>query len=395
MVSMHTSPVAAPGIADAGGLNVVITALAVELARRGVEVDLITRASGEPAVREVALGVNLHEIGPAGHRAKGELPALADAFGEGIADLARRRGYDVIHAHYWLSGLAALPVALELDVPLVQSFHTLAAMKNARLAPGDRPEPVGRSRTETYLAGQATAVIAGSTAEVTSLIDQVGAPAERLWVIPPGVDTTLFTPARAASAATARRRLGVPEGRPIVVMVGRVQPLKGQELAVRAVAALQAASAHPPVLVVAGEPTPGEQGYLARLRALAVELGVADSVRFVGALGREQLADALAAASVCLMPSHSETFGLVALESAASGTPVLGSGTTGLAESIAHGRSGILLDSRDPIDWARALSRLLEDPVRLGALSQSARRHAEQYSWASTGTALLAVYASL
>src|SRR5690606_25621275 len=148
-----------------------------------------------------------------------ELTSIADEFGEELATIARGRQYDVIHAHYWLSGLAALPVALELGVPLVQSFHTLAAMKNSRLAEGDRPEPVGRSHTERYLSTQSTAVIAGSTAEVRTLLDPIGAPAQKLWVIPPGVDTELFTPERAAGAGAVRRWLGVERGRPIIAMV--------------------------------------------------------------------------------------------------------------------------------------------------------------------------------
>lgn len=395
MVSMHTSPVASPGVSDAGGLNVMVVAIARELARRGVEVDLITRGEHRSHEYEIAHGIRLHELGPSGPLRKEDLPAVADEFGEELAALARTRKYDLIHAHYWLSGLAALPVALELGVPLVQSFHTLAAMKNRRLASGDNPEPIGRTRTESYLSGQATAVIAGSTAEVQALIDDVRAPVEKLWVIPPGVDTELFTPERAAGAATVRRSLGIEPGRPIIAMVGRVQPLKGQELAVRALAAIESTADRTPVLVIVGEPTPGERGYLARLRALAQELGVEQSVRFVGALDRERLADLLAAASVCLMPSHSETFGLVALEAAASGTPVIGADSTGLVESIAHDRSGLLIRGREPVDWARALGAVLADESRLAALSRTAREHAERFSWVGTGSALLAVYTSL
>ncbi|MDI2097442.1 glycosyltransferase [Ruicaihuangia caeni] len=395
MVSMHTSPAAAPGVADAGGMNVAVSALAAELARLGVEVDLITRASDGQRVVELGERISLHELGPGGALTKAQLAAVADEFGEAVAALARRREYDVIHAHYWLSGLAVLPVALELDVPFVQSFHTLAAMKNRALPVGDRPEPGARARTESYLAGQAAAVIAGSTAEVDCLIDHVGAPAENLWVIPPGVDTGLFSPERARDATAFRKRHGIPLGRPIVALVGRVQPLKGQELAVRAVGAMRSFDGQDPVLVIAGEPTPGERAYLTFLRGVAHELGIDDSVHFVGALDRDELAVLLASAALCVMPSHSETFGLVALEAAASGTPVVASRSSGLSESVADGRSGVLVDGRDPVDWARVIQRLLSDPAVLATLSARARGHAEQFSWAGSSRSLLAVYGGL
>lgn len=375
MVSMHTSPTAPPGIADAGGMNVAMLATARELALRGVEVDLITRATRAPTTTQLGPGVTLHELpaGPSGELSKDELPDVADGFGEAVARLAGRDSvpYDVIHAHYWLSGIATLPVALELGIPFVQAFHTLGAMKNA--ATGDAAEPERRVRSEMFLANQADAVIAGSSAEAASLIDLVRAPAERVWVIPPGVDLELFAPGRAR---------WVTDGRPIVAMVGRVQPLKGQDLAIRAVAAL----GRDVQLVIAGEATPGDEEYAASLRRMGGD------VRFVGALDREALAGLLAAASVTLVPSHSETFGLVALESAASGTPVVASRVAGLVESVAEGESGVLVDSREPEDWARAIAGVLDEPGRYAA---SAREHAERFSWATAAASLLGVYASL
>lgn len=399
LVSMHTSPVQQAGTGDSGGLNVSLLGMATELAARGVEVDLLTRAVGLPRTTQLGTGVVLHELeaGPASALDKSELVSVADEFGEAVAAVAGRgeSRYDLIHAHYWLSGLATLPVAIELGIPFVQSFHTLGAMKNRHLAVGQLPEPEGRLRSETYLANQADAVIAGSTAEVTSLIDDVGAPAERIWVIPPGVDVDLFRPDRAGAAERVREAFQVEAGRPIIAVVGRVQPLKDQELGVRALGALNALRGWAPVLVIAGESTPGDEGYLAALRRLATELGVADEVRFAGALAREDLADLLAVASITLVPSHSETFGLVALESAASGTAVIGFRGTGLIESVAEGRSGLLLDTRDPRAWAQAMATLLDDPVARTRLSQTARHHAVGFTWAATATALLGVYGSL
>jgi len=396
MVSMHTSPSAPAGQGDAGGMNVSLLATALELASLGVEVDLLTRASQEPSATLLAPGVTLRTLvaGPRGELPKSELPRYSDEFGEAVARLIGRTKprFDVIHSHYWMSGIATLPVALELGLPFVQSFHTLGAMKNRRLAPGDRPETEIRLRSETFLANQADAIIAGSSAEVTSLIDQVGAPPDKIWVVPPGVDTSLFNPGRTTMAPVVRERLGVEPGRPIISVVGRVQPLKGQDLAIRAVAAL---TGQRPVLAVVGSPTPGAEDYDSALKALTVELGIDADVRFVGSIDREELADLFAASVLTLLPSHSETFGLVALESAASGTPVIGSRATGLVESIADGESGLLLPSRDPEVWAAGISGLLGNPKRLIQLSSSAREHAHRFSWGTAAASLLGVYASL
>lgn len=395
MIAMHTSPVAQPATADAGGLNVTVLSVAAELALRGVEVDLVTRASSGPERTELLPGVTLHRVLAGGDLPKERLPEVADEFGEGLARLARQRDYDVLHAHYWLSGIAALPVALELDRPLVQSFHTLAVMKNALAGEGQAPEPVQRLRSETFLATQADAVIAVSSAEATVLIDDVGARPDRTWIIPPGVDLGLFAPRPFAAHAATRAALGLEADRPIVVIAGRVQPLKGHELAVRALAELHALRGWAPLLVVAGEATPGADGFAQHLRDLANDLGVGADVRFVGALHRDALADLFAAADVTLVPSFSETFGLVALESAASGTPVLAFRAGGLPESVIDGVSGVLLGTRDPRYWATELAVLIEDDERRTALGFSARAHAERFTWGAAATSLLGVYAGV
>jgi D-inositol-3-phosphate glycosyltransferase len=395
MVSMHTSPVAPPGTGDAGGMNVVILGIAAELAIRGVEVDLLTRASAEPSSSVLLPGVTLHELeaGPRGPLPKERLGEVADEFGEAVAALSRRASasYDLIHAHYWLSGIATLPVAIELDLPFVQSFHTLAAMKNAAMPEGD--EPVIRLRSETFLANQADAVIAASSAEATALIDSVGGPADRTWIIPPGVDLELFAPRRETEHAAVRRALELEPDRPIVVIAGRVQPLKGHELAVRALAELHAMRGWAPLLVIAGEVTPGQAAFAAQLRTLAAELGVASDVRFTGALDRDVLAALLAAAAVTVVPSFSETFGLIALESAASGTPAIGFRAGGLAESIDDGVSGLLLGTRDPRYWATEIALLIDDDERRAVMGDTARAFAERFSWGAAAASLLGVYA--
>lgn len=400
MVSMHTSPTERPGTRDAGGMNVSILGVAAELAIRGIEVDLVTRATGAPSATPLLPGVTLHEL-PAGPREvveKNTLRELADEFGESLAQRARQVPYDIIHAHYWLSGIAALPVALETDAAFVQSFHTLAVMKDAAMSEssrvGDAPaEPLIRLRSEGFLAAQANALVAASSAEATALIDDVGAPADRVWIIPPGVDLDLFAPRPSASHTVIRRQLGLEDTRPLVVVAGRVQPLKGQELAVRALGEFRVLRGWNPVLVVAGEVTPGDEGFAQQLRDLAEQLAVAADVRFVGALARDSLADLLAAATVTLVPSYSETFGLVALESAAAGTPVLGSRAGGLSESISEGVSGLLLGTREPRYWATELAIMIEDDERRQRFELTARAWAERFTWGSAATSLLGVYA--
>ena len=396
MVSMHTSPAANPGTADAGGMNVAILGLARQLGAFGIEVDLLTRSTGAAAVTEIAPGVTLHELeaGEPGVVAKERLSTVADEFGEAVARLAGRssQGYDIVHAHYWLSGIAALPVAIELGIPFVQSFHTLGHMKHRAMPVGAVfTEPERRVRSETFLALQADAVIASSTSEVDTLIEHVGAQTDKVWIMPPGVDSGLFQPDPDAGDAV-RLALGVEIGRPLLAVVGRVQELKGQSLAVRALAALPTPR---PMLVIAGEPTPGAERYFVSLRELAAELGVENDVRFVGALPREAVAELLAAATITLVPSHSETFGLVALESAASGTPVVAQRVSGLVESVADGESGVLVDSRDPVEWARVIAMLLDDPLFYEELSLSARQFAEGFSWAASTSILLDVYEGL
>ena len=387
MVSMHSSPVASPGAGDAGAMNVAVRATALELARRDVQVDLLTRAVGEPRSQRLADGVVLHELsaGPRGQLSRERLGEATDEFGEAVAAFSRSQKPDLIHAHYWRSGIATLPVALELGLPFVQSFHSLGAMRNSAL--GDASEPELRVRSETYLANQADAVIAASATEVSSLIDQVGAPAGRVWVVPPGVDAELFSPARAIAESVVRGHLGIDAERPIIVMAGRVQPLKAQELAVQAIASIEGER---PVLVIAGEVQPGAERY-----AEQVQLAAGNDVLFVGALEREELADLFAAAALTLLPSRSETFGLVALESAASGTPVIAFRAGGLSESVVEGVSGLLLGTRDPRYWATEMALLIENDERRAALGIPARAHAERFTWAAAATSLLGIYASV
>ena len=262
--------------------------------------------------------------------------------------------------------MAAHALAAELGVPFVQSFHTLGAMKNQRLAPGQRPEPAVRLLGERFLAGRADAVVAVSAAEAASLIDEAGAAADRTVVIPPGVDVTLFRPGRAVDAdARVRAEWGIGAAQPIIAVVGRVQPLKDQLLAVRAMAELRQLGGPAPMLLIAGSATPGDGDYLESLRRIADELGVADSVRFVGALTRQELADVLAVAALTLIPSYSGDVlpgGARVRRERHTGGRVPGHRDSSSRSRM--GGPGVLLDSREPRAWAQSIRALLDDAGR-------------------------------
>ncbi|WP_170206037.1 glycosyltransferase [Klugiella xanthotipulae] len=389
LVSFHTSPLDLPGRGDAGGLNVQVLALADTLTARGHRVSILTRRHGrdqpERALTPGGAEVLALPAGPLGPLRKEQLPKVVAEFSDHLAALPTP---DVIHSHYWLSGLAAQPVAAGLGIPHVLNLHTVVALKDEHRAPGDSPESPERCASERMLTRSGDTV-AGSERERDAIIRHYGPAPERVHHIPPGVDTDLFSPARAANSPAPLRAL--PHG--YLAVLGRVQPLKGQDLAIRLLAALPAAAR--PDLVLAGEPTLGQEDYATGLRALATSLGVAERVHFLPARSRADAAALLAGARLALVPSHSETFGLVALEAAASGTPVLAQRTTGLIESISDGESGILCDGRDPETWAREAARLLDDPTRLDGLSRSARDWAHNHSWEAHAARVEDLYARL
>ncbi|MEA9985372.1 glycosyltransferase [Subtercola sp. RTI3] len=383
LVSLHTSPLANPGSGDAGGLNVYVVALGEALARQGVEVELITRSSSEdqPATEYTAGGlpVRFLKAGPPRVVQKEEVPAVIGRFQSALAELPR---FDVLHSHYWLSGLAALPVAVMESIPHIQTLHTVGAVKNAELPPGDEPEPESRLNGERLLVAKSLTTIVSTSAEQDALIELYGAQEPRIRIIEPGVDGALFHPLS-----------GLPgPARPFLVQLGRLQPLKGHDLSIRALALLPEHLR--PDLVIAGSATPGQEHYATGLAELAASLGVASRVNFTGTQSRAQSAALLREASLVLMPSHSETFGLVALEAAASGTPVIAFDTSGLRSSVADGVSGILLASRQPSDWAAAIGALLEHPATLRRLSNSAAKFGARHTWEKTAKATLRAYRS-
>jgi len=363
---------------------VVVRHQAEALAAAGHSVEILTRRSSPEIARKVQLNprVSLRflDAGPAAPAPKGDHEDFIDAFRQRMSALGP---YDVIHSHHWFSGMAALPLARELGTPHVQSFHSIAAEESTSLSAGERPESAGRLAGEAWLARESDAVVAISAAEAETVIHRLGGPRDRVVIVPPGVDGALFRP----SQHTAR------PGRGYVLVAARLQPLKGLDLAIEALAAVPAAIR--PELVIAGDASGDFNGYVDELRALAARLGIADTVRFIGPQPRIKLATLFREARLVLIPSHSETYGLVALEAAASGVPVVAAASGGLREAVVHGSTGVVIESRNPTEWANAISQLLSEPALAHSLSVAARERAETLDWPRSAQKLLAVYRAL
>ena len=394
LVCLHTSPLDTPGSGDAGGMNVYLLGVAHGLVSAGFDVELLTRRTSmeqpDSILTEGGALVRFVTAGPPATLAKQSLLAVIDSFTEAIAALGP---YDLVHSHYWLSGLAGLRLSKALKVPHILSLHTVAALKNAALAEGDSPEPEARLIAERMLTRESTLTIAASRAEADAIASAYGIEERALAVVTPGVDTTLFHPRDAAEAtpATVGTVAGLgPAG--FLLVAARIQPLKGQDLAIRALAQLD--DAVRPALLLAGDAVAGREDYLESLVQLATGLGIADSVVFTGPLQRRELAALMRNARLVLVPSHSETFGLVTLEAAASGVPVIASRASGLMDSVVEGVTGVLLDSRDPADWAGSIGGFLAEPKRLQELGRRATRYAAEADWAATAAAVGELYLS-
>lgn len=391
MLSVHTSPLDAPGGGDAGGLNVYVVETAKRLAEAGIAVEIFTRAtsSDQPAVVEMYPDVLVRHVtaGPFEGLAKNDLPAQLCAFTAGVlrAEAFHEPGwYDVIHSHYWLSGQVGWLARERWGVPLVHSAHTLAKVKNAMLADGDVPEPLARVIGEEQVVAEADRLIASTDEEADELIRLYGAHPGAVQTIAPGVDLETFTPGRASAA---RRRLGLRDHIPTLLFVGRIQPLKAPDLLLRAAAVLR--EEMPLQVVVLGAPSGTEPRWLEGLSSV---LGIEDSVRFVAPVDRETVADYYRAADLTVVPSYNESFGLVALESQACGTPVAAAAVGGLPTAVADGRSGVLVDGHDPLQWAKVVGDLLRTPVALDELAAGARAHATRFSWERTTAGLINAY---
>lgn len=395
-VVLHTSPLDEPGTKDAGGMNVVVRAHAEQLARQGHRVQLITRRSSpeQPASTELAPNLAVHHLdaGPARLLAKGEHERLIEPFGRALAAHLARHPADVLHAEHWYSGLAALPVARDLGVPLVQSYHSIAAPDDTPLSAGERPEAPGRLEGERLLAREADLVVAVSEAERATVLERLGASPERVRVVPPGVDTELFRPC--IDEECAEREAWIAQGGlPEVLVAGRLHPLKGFDLAVAALAAIPAERR--PALRIVGAPPPDGDDYARALHEAVADAGMLRTVSFDGALRRTELAERVRQASLVLIPSHSETFGLVALEAAASGVPVVARAAGGLREAVIDGATGLLVEGDDPAVWAAAVAGVLGDAELAGRMGRAGRESALARNWEASTAGLLETYREL
>jgi D-inositol-3-phosphate glycosyltransferase len=401
-ISLHTSPLDQPGTGDAGGLNVYVVEVAKRLADRGVEVEIFTRAvcRDTPPVVTLVPGVLVRSVvaGPFEELDKNALPAQVCPFAFEVlrTEAAYAPGrYDLLHAHYWLSGQVAAVAKERWGVPLVQSMHTLGKVKNLALAAGDCAEPEVRIRGEAEVVAAAHRLVANTDEEARQLTDLYGADSARVVTVNPGVDLSLF---RRGSAAAARRRLGLPADAVVLMFAGRIQPLKGPDVVLRAAAQLlrsDPALAGRLVVLFVGGPSGSEVGAPGRLGGLAAALGISDHVRMEPPCPQRELADWYRAATVVLVPSHSESFGLVALEAQACGTPVVAAAVGGLSTAVSDGLSGMLVNGHDPVVWARVLADLIGSPRRLAELSRGALAHASGFGWRTTADRLVEVYADV
>jgi D-inositol-3-phosphate glycosyltransferase len=392
VLSLHTSPLAQPGQGDSGGMNVYVRELVSALAQAGVEADVFVRRWDEdtPEIVEVEPGFRVvHvEAGPV-DLAKEQLPDIVDTFADGVRDHLERLGdVDALHANYWLSGVAGHRLKHDLGLPLVSTFHTLARVKAET---GD-PEPERRVRAEAQVIGCSDAILASCVAEAEQLVRLYGADPSRVEIVAPGVDHAFFSPGDRIGARFALRHLDLGEG-PVLLFVGRIQPLKGVDVAVRALAALVRADAT--LVVVGGASGRDGSAEVDRIHKLAVELGVADRIRFVEPQPHHLLSTYYRAADVCLVPSRSESFGLVALEAAACGTPVVAAAVGGLRTLVEHERTGFLVEDRDPAAFAAYTSEILAVPSVDEALSSAAAARARAYTWSTAAGRLRRIYGDI
>jgi len=395
-VMVHTSPLDQPGIGDAGGMNIYVLESAQRMAAMGVSVDIFTRRTdaSQPDIVEISPGVRVRHF-ECGHGSltKEQLPAHIHGLSKEFLRIVKSENYDVIHSHYWLSGKVAMPAAKELGIPLIHTMHTMARVKNLNLAEGESPEPMIRVQGETQVVDAADALIANTDAEGASLVSLYDACPDKVHVVSPGVDLYTFTPGESRSAA--RAVVGLPADALVVSFVGRIQPHKGPEVLIRATSELIKHSPllrHKLVVNVMGGASGANTEEVDRLKELSSWLGIDDVVRFEPPVARKDLAQWYRAADLVVVPSYSESFGLVALEAQACGTPVVATAVGGLRTAVADGISGVLVDGHDPKAWSSVIARLLQEPQRRVLLSMGAIEHASHFGWDATARGTLDIY---
>jgi D-inositol-3-phosphate glycosyltransferase len=399
MISVHTSPLDQPGTGDAGGLNVYVVEVAKRLAAQGIEVDIFTRAT-RSALEQVVPhsdGVTVRHIhaGPFEGLTKHELPGQLCVFAREVlrAEAGQPLGhYDVVHSHYWLSGQVGALARDRWGVPLVHSMHTMAKVKNDALAEGDTPEPVSRIIGEQQVVDSADVLIANTDLEAKQLINLYDAEPGRVEVVNPGVDLSVFRP---RDRTGVRAELGLDPNAYVLLFAGRIQPLKGPEVLLRAVSVLlerRPELRRRLVVPIVGGPSGSGLDRPTSLASLADELGIADVVRFVPPVSQAELAQWYAAATLVAVPSYNESFGLVAAEAQACGTPVVAAAVGGLTTVVRDRHSGLLVDGHDSLAWAAALSSVVGDSDLRDRLAQGAIVQAREFSWEATAERTLEVY---
>lgn len=393
-LSLHTSPMEQPGSGDAGGMNVYVRSLAMALAELGVEVEIFTRSTSadQPAVEHPGPGVCVHNVlaGPPRKLPKEQLPELLHTMVAEVERIRQRQPhgrYDAIHSHYWVSGVAGLELSALWNVPLVHTMHTMAKVKNLVLESGERPEPRLREDGEQRIVDGAARLVANTPAEAQELVSHYDADFDHIDVAPPGVDLTVFTP---AFRARSRTEHGVRPGSFHLLFAGRIQRLKGPQIFVEAAGILR--KRRPDIdlqLTILGALS-GAKDF--NLQSFITAAGLDDVVTHRAPVKAPKLASWFRSADVVLMPSFSESFGLVALEAQACGTPVVATNVGGLSRAVAGGRTGILVDGHDPARWADAIEALYDDPHTREDMGRAAAVHAEAFGWHRTAAIALESY---
>jgi D-inositol-3-phosphate glycosyltransferase len=396
VLMVHTSPLEQPGIGDAGGMNIYVVESAQRMAAMGVSVDIFTRRTHatETEIVEISPGVRVRYF-DCGHGTltKEQLPAHIAGLSKEFLRLMKDENYDAIHSHYWISGKVAMPAAKELGIPLVHTMHTMARVKNLNLAEGETPEPMIRVQGETQVVAAANALVANTDAEAASLVSLYDACPDIVHVVSPGVDLYTFTPG--VSRKDSREFVGLPNDALVVSFVGRIQPHKGPEVLIRATSELVKHSPllrHKLIVNIIGGASGANTEEVDRLKELATWLAIDDVVRFSPPVPRADLAQWYRAADLVVVPSYSESFGLVALEAQACGTPVVATAVGGLRTAVADGISGVLVDGHDPKAWSSVIVRLLQEPQRRVLLSMGAIEHASHFGWDATARGTLDIY---